>query len=79
VLTFKFISLGNIAKNLEQVVISGMSAGAFGAIFFSDYIIQNFPAKYYGVVSDSGVSVLPEIYELQLFYLIGTCSSGSVL
>ena len=50
---------GYLAANLDNLVISGQSAGAIGAQFWSDYILTNFAATKKVVIIDSYLGVLP--------------------
>ena len=47
-------------SDLDNLVISGQSAGAIGAQLWSHYIIENFEAKNKVVIIDSYLGVVPE-------------------
>lgn len=51
---------GYLDPNLDNLVISGQSAGAIGAQLWSDHIIEKFNAKNKVVIIDSYLGVIPE-------------------
>jgi hypothetical protein len=51
---------GYLDQNLDNLVISGQSAGAIGAQLWSHYIIKKFNAKNKVVIIDSYLGVFPK-------------------
>lgn len=59
-----------LAANLDNLVISGQSAGAIGAQFWSHYILKKFAATKKVVIIDSYLGVLPDNAGTLLYMLL---------
>jgi hypothetical protein len=67
---------GGLSSTLSELLVTGSSAGSLGAQIWSNYILENFPAKKAAVVPDSYAGYLPRGSVGELLKEYGFCESG---